>query len=49
MTYQLYYWPMLPGRGEIIRLALEDNAIPYVDVARKDGVPALIFRERERR
>lgn len=32
--YQLYYWPMLPGRGELVRLVLEEAAAPYVDVAR---------------
>ena len=34
MTYQLYYWPGLQGRGEFIRLALEAAGAPYVDVAR---------------
>jgi len=24
MHYQLYYWPMIQGRGEYVRLALED-------------------------
>ena len=24
MRYQLYYWPMIQGRGEYVRLALED-------------------------
>lgn len=40
MTYELYYWPSIQGRGEFVRLALEDVAAPYVDVARrpeKDG------------
>jgi len=32
--YELYYWPILPGRGEFVRLALEEAAVPYVDVAR---------------
>ncbi len=32
--YQLYYWPSIPGRGELVRLALEEAAAPYVDVAR---------------
>ncbi len=32
--YRLYYWPGIPGRGELVRLALEDAAAPYVDVAR---------------
>lgn len=34
MAYQLYYWPMLQGRGEFVRLALEDAGAEYVDVAR---------------
>lgn len=32
--YELYYWPMLPGRGEFVRLVLEEAGAPYVDVAR---------------
>ncbi|MEM1347576.1 MAG: glutathione S-transferase [Myxococcota bacterium] len=32
--YRLYYWPGLPGRGEFVRLLLEDAQLPYVDVAR---------------
>lgn len=32
--YRLYYWPGLPGRGEFVRLLLEDAGAPYVDVAR---------------
>jgi glutathione S-transferase len=32
--YQLYYWPILPGRGEFVRLVLEEADVPYVDVAR---------------
>ena len=32
--YHLYYWPMLPGRGEFIRLILEYAGIDYVDVGR---------------
>lgn len=31
---RLYYWPGLPGRGEFVRLILEDAGIPYVDVVR---------------
>ena len=34
MRYELYYWPQIQGRGEFIRLALEDAGAPYVDVAR---------------
>ena len=37
MTYQLYYWPSIQGRGEFVRLALEEAGAPYVDVARGDG------------
>ena len=35
MAYELYYWPMIQGRGEFVRLALEEAEAPYVDVARK--------------
>lgn len=35
MAYQLIYWPTLPGRGEIVRLVLEDAGVDYDDVARK--------------
>ncbi|MEW6688197.1 MAG: glutathione S-transferase [Pseudomonadota bacterium] len=35
--YLLYYWPGIQGRGEFIRLALEDAGAPYVDVARRPG------------
>jgi len=35
--YELYYWPGIQGRGEFIRLALEEGAAPYVDVARRPG------------
>jgi len=37
MTYELYYWDGLQGRGEYVRLALEDAGADYVDVARTDG------------
>lgn len=33
--YELHYWDGLPGRGEFIRLALEEAGQPYVDVARE--------------
>lgn len=36
MRYELYYWPSIPGRGEFIRLALEEAGADYVDVARAD-------------
>ena len=43
MPYQLYYWPSIQGRGEFVRLALEEAGADYVDVARgKGGVAALM-------
>ena len=36
MTYQLYYWDGLQGRGEFVRLALEEARADYVEVARGD-------------
>jgi len=33
-SYELYYWPMLPGRGECVRLVLEEAGATYIDVAR---------------
>jgi glutathione S-transferase len=35
--YELYYWPQIQGRGEFVRLALEDAGADYVDVARGKG------------
>lgn len=45
--YELYYWPGIPGRGEFVRLVLEDAGVPYVDIARVPeaeggGVPAIL-------
>jgi glutathione S-transferase len=37
MIYELYYWPEIQGRGEFVRLALEEGRAPYVDVARGSG------------
>ena len=47
MRYELYYWPGIQGRGEFVRLALEEAAADYVDVARMParggmGMPALM-------
>ncbi len=42
MVYELYYWPGIPGRGEFVRLALEEAGAPYVDVAREQGTGALM-------
>lgn len=37
MRYQLFYWPDIQGRGEFVRLALEEAGADYEDVARKAG------------
>ena len=46
MIYELYYWPTIQGRGEFVRLVLEDAGARYLDVARETGrgagVPALM-------
>jgi glutathione S-transferase len=41
MRYELYYWPQIQGRGEFVRLALEDAGADYVDVARRRGMGAM--------
>ncbi len=43
MRYQFYYWPDIQGRGEFVRLALEDAGASYDDVARKsDGMSKMM-------
>jgi len=47
MKYELYYWPTIQGRGEFVRLALEEGGADYTDVARGrkedgEGVPAMM-------
>ncbi len=45
MRYELYYWPTIQGRGEFVRLALEEAGADYVDVARRPGrrgLPAMM-------
>ena len=37
MRYELYYWPEIQGRGEFVRLALEEAGADYIDVARRRG------------
>lgn len=39
-VYSLYYWPSLPGRGEFVRLVLEQAGAPYDDVARRGAAPS---------
>jgi len=41
MRYELYYWPGIQGRGEYIRLALEEAGADYIDVARERGVASM--------
>jgi len=42
MTYEFYYWPGIQGRGEYVRLALEEAGVDYTDVARTDrGMSAM--------
>ena len=41
MRYELYYWPEIQGRGEYVRLALEDAGADYVDAAR-NGTSAMM-------
>jgi hypothetical protein len=53
MAYEFYYWPSIQGRGEFVRLALEEAGAEYIDVARRPeseggGVATLMaFLERE--
>src|SRR5438445_8616643 len=43
MRYQLYYWPHIQGRGEYVRLALEEAGAAYTDVARSgNGTGAMM-------
>ncbi|MGJ9417449.1 glutathione S-transferase [Massilia sp. CMS3.1] len=43
MACELFYWPGIQGRGEFVRLALEEAGEEYADVARgAGGVDALM-------
>ncbi|RIV91141.1 glutathione S-transferase [Aurantiacibacter xanthus] len=42
MSYQLFYWPSIPGRGEFVRLFMEAAELDYEDIARTDGADALV-------
>ena len=44
MRYELYYWPEIQGRGEFVRLALEEAGASYVDVAREKGGTEAMFK-----
>src|SRR4029079_13163854 len=41
--YEFYYWPEIQGRGEFVRLALEEAGAGYADIARRShGVDAMM-------
>jgi len=43
MRYELYYWAGIQGRGEFVRLALEEAGADYIDVVREaDGERAML-------
>ena len=42
MTYDLWYWPGIQGRGEFVRLALEAAGVAYRDRGPEDGADALV-------
>jgi glutathione S-transferase len=44
MRYQLYYHPTVQGRGEFVRLALEEAGADYIDVARRKGGVAAMMK-----
>lgn len=44
MSYELYYWPSIQGRGEFVRLTLEEAGADYVDVAREPKGMAAMMR-----
>ena len=47
MSYELYYWPSILGRGEYVRLALEEAGADYADVARSERGMAAMMRMME--
>jgi glutathione S-transferase len=47
MKYELYYWPEIQGRGEYVRLALEEAGAPYADVARGIGGSSAMMKMME--
>jgi glutathione S-transferase len=49
MRYELYYWPSIQGRGEFVRLALEDAGAAYLDVARASKGMSMMMRFMESR
>jgi glutathione S-transferase len=53
MRYELYYWAEIQGRGEFVRLALEEASAEYIDVARlgngEEKMMALLDGQRVKR
>jgi glutathione S-transferase len=49
MRYELYYWPSIQGRGEYVRLALEEAGADYADVARSERGMAAMMRMMEQK
>jgi glutathione S-transferase len=49
MRYELYYWPGIQGRGEFVRLALEQAGADYADIARGGRGMAAMMRMMEAR
>lgn len=48
MAYELFYWPGIQGRGEFVRLALEEAGQAYADVGRgPGGLDAMLAALRE--
>ena len=47
MRYELYYWPTIQGRGEFVRLALEEAGADYADMARGERGMAAMLRMME--
>jgi glutathione S-transferase len=44
MRYELLYWPGIQGRGEYVRLALEEAGADYADVARTERGMAMMLK-----
>jgi glutathione S-transferase len=49
VRYELYYWPGIQGRGEYVRLALEEAGADYADVARSERGTAAMMKMMEAR
>ena len=49
MHYELYYWPSIQGRGEYVRLALEEAGAGYTDVSRTERGMAAMMKMMEAR